>query len=368
MNRLIVLLAVLSLLLSGCGGWMDGSYYNEVPHTPEESDEKQGVQAVMNYSQLCGALEEAVARGEEQLVVSVSSYDKNILDSNLENSVRHILEDDPKGAYAVESVTYEQGTSGGLEVVAMSIHYNHNRSALRGIRHVENDTEAMYLISTALKEFDDSIVVEIRQYGETDFNQLIGDFADRNPELVMELPEVTVNIYPDRGSARLVELNFTYQNSREALLAMKNYVQPVFSAAMLYVAGDVADSVKYTQLYSFLMERYDYTLETSITPSYSLLRYGVGDSKAFAQVYDAMCRQSDLECQVVSGTKNGKPYYWNMILEDGIYYHVDLLESRQAGEMTRLSDKDMQGYVWDYAMYPACGVPEEPPEETVGQT
>lgn len=365
MKRLIVLLAALSLLLSGCGGWMDGSYYNEVPHTPEKSDEKQGVQAVENYSQLCGALEEAVARGEEHLMVSVSGYPENRLDADLKNSVRHILEDDPKGAYAVESVNFEQGTSGGLEVVAMSIQYNHNRSALRSIRHVENDTEAMDLISTVLTEFGDSIVVQIRRYGETDFTQFIGDFADRNPELVMELPEVTVNVYPDRGSTRLVELNFTYQNSRETLLAMKKYVQPVFSAAM-YVPGDVADSVKYTQLYSFLMERYDYTVETSITPSYSLLRYGVGDSRAFAQVYDAMCRRSGLECQVVSGTKNGEPYYWNMILEDGVYYHVDLLESRQAGEMTRLSDQDMQGYVWDYAMYPACGVTEEPPVETVG--
>lgn len=366
MKRLVCLLATLCLLLSGCDSWMDGSYYNEVPHTPEESGEKQGVQTVMNYSQLCQALEEAVDRGDEDLVVSVSRYNKSILEANLVNSVKHILENYPTGAYAVEKITYEQGTSGGLEVVAMTITYNHNRSVLRSIRHVDTDTEAMHIISTALKEFDDSVVVQIGQYGESDFSQLIQDYADSYPELVVELPEVTVSVYPDSGATRLVELNFTYQNSRETLLTMKNYVQPVFSAARMYVAGDAEDSVKYSQLYSFLMERYDYTVKTSLTPSYSLLRYGVGDSKAFAQVYDAMCRQSDLECQVVSGTKDGEPYYWNIILEDEVYYHVDLLASRQAGKMTRLSDADMQGYVWDYAAYPVCGAAAEPAPAIVG--
>lgn len=366
MKRFVLLLAVLSLLLCGCDSWMEGSYYNEVPHTPEDSGEKQGVQAVSNYSQLCMALEEAVDRGEENLLVSVSKYNENLLESNLENSVKHILRNYPTGAYAVEKITYEQGTSGGLKVVAMTISYNHNRSILRSIRHVETDNEAMHIISTTLKEFDNSIVIQIENYGESDFSQLIQSYAENYPEHVMEMPEVTVSVYPESGKTRLVELNFTYQNSRENLVTMKNYVQPVFSAARLYVAGDVADSIKYAQLYSFLMERYDYFVQTSLTPAYSLLRYGVGDSKAFAQVYDAMCRQSDLECLVVAGTKDGEPYYWNIICEEGHYFHVDLLASRQAGELTRLADENMQGYVWDYASYPVCIGTEESASEIVG--
>lgn len=366
MKKVVLLLAVLSMLLAGCSSWMDGSYYNEVPHTPEEFGEKQGIVAVANYSQLCRALEDAVDRGDESLVVSVSQYNKRILDENLINSVKHILYSYPIGAYAVENITFEQGTSGGLEVVAMTINYNNNRSVLRSIRHVETDTEAMHIISAALKNFDAGIVVRIENFRDSDFSQLIQDYADNYPELVMELPEVTVNVYPDSGKVRLVELTFTYQSSREYLQVMKNYVQPVFSAARMYVAGDVADSIKFGQLYSFLMERYDYSIETSITPSYSLLRYGVGDSKAFAQVYDAMCRQSNLECQVVSGTKNGEPYYWNIIMDEEVYYHVDLLASGQGGELIRLSDGDMQGYVWDYAAYPVCGRTEEAGTQTVG--
>ena len=143
-------------------------------------------------------------------------------------------------------------------------------------------------------------------------------------------------------------------------------VQRVFASASLYLGQDDEEAQKFTQLFSFLMERFDYQIETSITPSYSLLCHGVGDSRSFATIYAAMCRRANVECQVVSGTKNGDAWYWNLICENGIYYHVDLLESSAAGYLRKLSDAQMDGYVWDYSAYPpADGItvsPEEPTE------
>jgi transglutaminase-like putative cysteine protease len=100
------------------------------------------------------------------------------------------------------------------------------------------------------------------------------------------------------------------------------------------------------------MERFDYKIETSNTPAYSLLRYGVGDSKAFATVYSAMCRNAGLECQVVSGTRSGEAWYWNYILIDDIYYHVDLLADNESDAFYAMRSEDMIGYVWDYSVYP----------------
>ena len=101
------------------------------------------------------------------------------------------------------------------------------------------------------------------------------------------------------------------------------------------------------------MERFDYTLETSITPAYSLLGHGVGDSKAFATVYAAMCRRADLECLVITGTRDGEPWTWNMVCDDGTYYHLDLLSSHRGFQ--ELTDNEMEGYVWDYSAYPEAG-------------
>ena len=104
--------------------------------------------------------------------------------------------------------------------------------------------------------------------------------------------------------------------------------------------------------FGFLTERFDYKMDTSITPSYSLLYHGVGDSRAFAEVYAAMCRQAGLECMIVTGTRDGAPWTWNMVRDGGEYYHVDLL--RNSGNFREYTDMEMTGYVWDYSAYPSC--------------
>ena len=146
-------------------------------------------------------------------------------------------------------------------------------------------------------------------------------------------------------------------------------MKPVFEAAELYVSGDGAERQKYSQLYGFLMERFDYTVETSITPAYSLLHHGVGDSRAFATVYAAMCRRAGMECLMVTGTRSGEPWVWNIIQVGGIYRHVDLLQCSVQGRFQEKTDAEMSGYVWDYSAYPECPVIRlpEPSDPTPAQ-
>ncbi len=94
----------------------------------------------------------------------------------------------------------------------------------------------------------------------------------------MELPQLSVGTYPELGPSRVMEMKFTYQTSRDALRSMQNQVQRVFASASLYISRDDAQAQKFAQLFSFLMERFDYELEASITPTYSLLCHGVGIS------------------------------------------------------------------------------------------
>ena len=172
----------------------------------------------------------------------------------------------------------------------------------------------------------------------------------------MECPQVVVNIFPETGTSRLVELKFTYQTSRDALRVMQTQVHTVFESAAMYVSSYSKETEKFEQLYGFLMNflvEGDYQLETSITPAYSLLRHGVGDKKAFATVYAAMCREAGLDCQVVTGTRDGDPWVWNLIRVDGAYYHLDLLRCSERGYYRTYPDNQMDGYVWDYSAYPA---------------
>lgn len=357
--RLSIMAIILAMLLCGCTSWMDGEYRSVKPHLEEGYREEQEIIPVSNYREICEALEEMVASAVESGILSVGNYADDALDSHMKHAVQTVKNNYPIGAYAVESIHYEIGTKGGGAAVAITISYNYNRSVIPKIKRVKNADAAESLIVTALNTCETTLVMLVEEYHRMDYLQIIRQYAQDRPALVMETPQVIANEYPNSGLKRVVELQFTYQNSRDVLQNMQNYVQPVFASAALYVSGEEKESIKFSQLYSFLMERNDYTVETSITPAYSLLRHGVGDSKAFATVYASMCSRAGLNCQVISGTREGEPWYWNIICEDDVYYHVDLLRSHAGGAYRKLADDEMPGYVWDYSAYPVCGLTEK---------
>ena len=351
MKRFAALLVALCLMLCGCG-LLDGEYLSVTPHEVPSISGQSISQSASNYGELKAVLEAMVNAGTESTVISVAKFQQNSLASSVKAVAEYIQKDYPLGSWAVEKVEYEIGTGGGQPVVSMNISYIHGRSQIRQVQKVKEMESAENLIAGALRECADGVVLLVENYQKTDIAQLIEDYAEENPNTIMETPAVSVGVYPDEGDGkRVVELKLTYQTSRDSLRLMQNQVQRVFSSAELYLNSDATDSQKYSQLYTFLMERYDYTIQTSITPSYSLLIHGVGDSEAFATVYRAMCRRAELECDVISGTKNGEPWYWNLICVDGKWLHVDLLEaSAQGGFLSHEADQ-MQGYVWDYSAY-----------------
>lgn len=368
MKKIICVLA-LSLLLAGCGYTIDGTYVSIKPHEQQGSHIQSASISAADYQTLCAVLEDLVAVGTENAVINVGGYDQDLVEADMEKAVAHIAEEYPLGAYAVDSIIYEIGLGGGTPAISVDIAYIHGRSELRQIKNVADMTGAAEYIGQALQDFDTGLVLLVERFTETDIAQMVADYADQNPDLVMETPQVAVGMYPDEGENRVVELIFTYQTSRDALRQMRVQVQRIFESASLYINSDSSDARKYEQLFTFLMERFDYQLETSLTPSYSLLNHGVGDSKAFAAVYAAMCRQAELDCRIITGTRNAEPRYWNMIYVDGYYYHVDLLESSAAGRFLKRTDGQMTGYVWDYSAYPeAAGEYVPPTEETTEAT
>ena len=344
---------LLSLMLSGCS-WLDGSYVSVTPHQEQTVSVRNENLTASNYDELLAVLESVIAKGTESCVINAVNYDSYLLSLNMENAVQRVRKIYPIGAYAVESLEYEIGSNSGKTAIAVEITYQHNRTELRQIQTVADVESARNLLGQSLENYDAMLVVQLEQYEETDFYQMVQDYAMEHPQSVMETPAVAWEVY-GIGNARLVELTFTYQTSRDALRTMQTQVQPVFDSAALYVSGEGTQNQKYSQLYSFLMERFDYVQETSITPAYSLLRHGVGDSRAFATVYAAMCRTAGLECQVVTGTRDGEPWTWNIVQDKDTYYHVDLLRCDEQDSFSAMTDNEMSGYVWDYSAYPICG-------------
>lgn len=365
MRRMIGLCLAMCMLLSGCAGIFDSSYVYETPHQEESSKTEQDSVYAADYSELLEALAALTEEGNKSGIIFVPQYDQSLLETDMPRAVTETQEKNPIAAYAVDTIQWELGTNSGLSAIAVDISYIHDKSEIKKIQKASDMETAKTLIGEALDNCDAGVVLYIEEYENADFAQIVDDYADANPQTVMETPQTAVNIYPETGSVRVVELKFAYQNSRDTLRTMQAQVSPVFRSAVLYVSGDAEDNRKLSQLYSFLMERYEYKIETSITPSYSLLSHGVGDAKTFAVVYAAMCRAAGLNCLVVTGTRAGEPWYWNLVEDAGNYYHIDLLIN---GTFQELTDVEMEGYVWDYSAYPVSQRPEEIPQTQPPET
>ena len=343
----ILVAAVLCAMLGGCGFWMDGEYVSVKPHMEQTFQSDEEVIEVSTFMQMRDALCELVNTGTESGIISASSFNEGTMHYYVDTAIDYVANQTPIGAYAVDKITYEIGTNRGVSVIAFTIHYRHNRSEILRIQMADSMEEAAELIADSLDNCDGSVLLYIDNFSSIDFEQVVVDYAYENPDKVMEIPTVKSAVYPQEGAQRLVELSFTYQTSRDRLRQMQEQVASVFTSAELYVKESAQVLDVYSRLYSFLMERNDYTIQTSITPAYSLLHHGVGDSRAFANVYAAMCRKAELDCSVIAGTKEGEPWCWNLVRFRGEYYHVDIL----SGTFQMLSNAEMTGYVWDYSAY-----------------
>lgn len=365
-GKWLILLLTLPLLLSGCSVF-NQTYVHIEPHEKESGSVRTEAVSARDYDQLLSALDNMVTYGNEGGLIYISDYDQDMVEQNMRTAEDYIRNDHPVGAYAVEEMTYEVGVSSGKPAISVSFQYRHSPMEIRMIRKIPNMGSVRSSIGGALMDYDASLVVCVTEYEEQDFTQIVRDYVEAFPNTVMEIPQVTAGVF-GTGKSRVIELTFTYQTNRDSLRQMQEQVKPVFDSASLYVSGDGSDHQKLSQLFGFLMERFDYTLETSITPTYSLLRHGVGDSRAFAVVYAAMCRQAGLECMVVTGTRDGEPWNWNIVMDGGNYYHVDLLNSSRLGAYKECLDGEMTGYVWDYSAYPACNTAYAEPMEAAEVT
>lgn len=352
MKRTVAMLSILSLLLCGCGSVYSGTYSAVKPHTQSDASQPGREESAEDYHQLCRVLEGIVESGQHNAVIDVGNYGSEDLEDDILRARNYVENRYPLGAYAVDWMSVRLGKSDGRSVLSVYVHYIHNPVDFRDIYRVQSEEEVAGRIHQTMERYDSRLVLWVNADEQINYSRIVEEYAMDHPRTVMEFPVLEIKTYPESGSERIVALTFEYQTGEDSLRSMRDQVGPVFDRALQAARGS---KDRYRALYDFLMKGYNHHITPSITPSYSLLKYGVGDSKAFAQVYAAMCREAGMECMMVNGTKNGASHWWNIIRVGDVYYHLDLL----GGSYTLHSNASLSGYVWDYASYPICGVPTE---------
>ncbi len=337
-------------LLCGCSYWMNGVYSNMTPNHSSQEGQTEDVIVVSSDETVRSALVSLVEAGEQKALLYATGLSEVMMEYHMDNAITYLKTRNALGAYAIKEVSYEIGSHMGSPAISVDITYEHNRAEILRIKKATNMDDVLHLLRLALEDFQTDLVVRVARYNNRDLVQYAQDYMDRNPQKCIEMPQMTISVYPNTGSERVIEIRFNYQTSRDTLRDMQQSVSDVFTSAQYYIDPEAPTSEKFAQLYAFLMPRYAYKLDTSITPSYSLLRHGVGDSKAFATVFSAMCRQVELDCEVISGTRHGEAWHWNVVSVDNVYYYVDLLANPEGNTIVFKTQEEMNGYVWDFSI------------------
>ena len=336
---------LLMILFFGCSAWMDGYYASAKPHKEQNYLPDQTIMIPKDYEDVVEILENTVRSGQKKVAISIEKIDED-WQMYMDDAAEYICDVYPMGTYAVSKISYAFIGETDEELLSVDISYSRSIADIDAVKNAQTEEEVAQILRDSLRGFHMSVAICVADYKTLDFDQIIRDYAVQYPQYVIEIPQVSAVMYPRNGKDRIVELFFNYENSRAALLQMKEEIRPIFEASEI-VSGEGADMDKFARLYSFLMNYHSYTLQTAITPAYSLLHHGVGDSNAFAMVYAAMCRQAGLVCDVVSGTRDGKAWCWNVVQIEGETFYVDLLRCQEEGGFAYKTAQEMTGYRWN---------------------
>lgn len=376
MKKLIASLLLFALFagLTACKSLVKDDFsvvtpHVELPLSDKTDSMKDTTPVVSNRTELRGAVLSFIRDWTEQGSILVRAYKGNVSE-DLQETVLYATEEDPIGAYAVD---YMDAEYNGTDRISLNIVFRRSAAEVESIVTVSGNPSACTKIRQALDALDISLTLRIRNYQDMDFAGYIRNYCLQHPGTAVALPEVSAEVYPKEGETRILELHFSYPASRDELRLMQASVSTILSSASSYIRSGKDDLEKARLLYRFLTSRFTYspTGEAPATPAYSLLCQGKAHSLSFASVFYAECTDANLDCFIVSGSRDGQEYYWNLLRIEGEYYHVDLMRSLSEKEndlrLLYSAELSREGYVWDEALYPATAVMEPIPEEPTVQ-
>ena len=347
---------LLVLCLTGCS-LAPNEYLSVTPHTDSTTQLSDSTALTAeNYLSLKNAILRLVRTGQTDGVIRVVNYDGDV-ESDLAKAAYEVRKLDPLGAYAVDYMTHSCTQIVSYYEIRINMTFRRSPMDIAQISLAPTDDHLKSQLQVAVNRSAERLTVQMDSYRDQAqiVPDLVAEHCAANPDLVMEVPTVSVQVYPDIGSTRIMEIEFSYTNTTEELQEKQQAVQENLHAAAEYIRYRSGDLEKAQLLYTYLTERFQYTAAETATPLYDALCSGVADPTGLSQAWQQILELAGVECYTVTGLKNGEPYTWNIFRTGGYYRHLDLARCvLQGGAPLFLTDWDMSNYYWNTELYPAC--------------
>lgn len=349
-------LAVLLTLFFGCGAMIEREYISVAPHTEQfTAEESSDALTAENYLSLRNAILTFVQNGTERGVIRIYDYTGDV-ESDLAAATYDVSKNDPLGAYAVDYMTHDCTQIVSYYEAHINITFRRTVEQIESIQKLSSTVDLPDMLSPALERYASSLTVRVPYYVDMDIHAMVREYYKLHPLTYMQMPLVTVNLYPEEGYVRVIEMLFSYDQTAQSLIEKQDAVATSVRAAKEYVRYRETQTEKLQLLYTYLLERFPYSFADTTTPVYGFLCEGVIGNSGSARGMQILCDSMGVECYTVEGFRGGEPYAWNIINVDGVYCHVDLLQAIRLGseQLSFFKDAAMTDYSWDAALYPVC--------------
>ena len=351
MKRILPLFLIV-ILLTGC---VRMSHVSVTPHT-EQSDRSENINVLeaRDYLSLTAALLEIIKGGHKESRIRITAYEGDV-ERDIADAVYAVTKQEPLGAYAVDYMTYECVRIVSYYDISVHTTYRRTLDEITAVQRATSTVELEQRIQKALQEGRDSLTLQIAGWWEQDITAMVKEYCLAYPVDILQVPQVSVTVYPDSGVSRILEINFGYTLDGQTMQARKKEVAESIVAAADYIRYRTAEREKAELLYTYLTGRFAYTAGRSETPLYGALCAGIADPEGLSVAWQQICRRAGVNCHTVRGTLDGEAYTWNMVCLDGVWRHLDLAKCVLSGSGLSLkTDAAMSGYEWPTDEYPAC--------------
>ncbi|MCI7473056.1 MAG: hypothetical protein MSB10_05175 [Clostridiales bacterium] len=347
MKKYIPALALsLALLLGGCS--LSGQAYTVVePHAEHPAlGENESTIKASTYSELVNGVLFFVSQGVEEGVIQITDYNGDVED-DLNRACLEVAKDDPLGAYAVDFIKNDYTTIITTYEATITISYRRSPEQVSSLVNITGTSAIREEAVQALSAFKTELALRVGYFTgdaaavEEQVRQAYYD----TPETALGMPECSVELYPktDTGTQRIVEILLDYPEEPTALQQKRQQLQEKSAAILTPIQHQIA-SRRLDLLMGTLPNVVQVDLKTGGATAWDALVGKGANDEGLALAFQLLCDGLGLKGQIVEGTLQGKPHFFNQVSRNGQTVWVDL--SRSTSQTWTAAQMAEMGYQW----------------------
>ena len=353
------LLAAL-LPLPGCSSMLERSYRSSTAHVDYSvSEDSTGLQAE-TYQGLVNSILYFISEHATSGTIRLYNYTGDV-EADLANAVDEVLNKDPLGAYAVRSLDCDSTRILTYYEVSLRIVYAHSAEDISAIRSVSGISALRQELSKLVSEARARTVLRVSYFsGDTQYiEQLFRLALFSNPVVnILSVVPVTISVYPETGSQRIVEINVSWPGSTE----LSNHARRLSEehSALLEATPPAGETYTVDELAAMLRARVPSCDEGGSSSALAALSGETVNETGLLMAMEYLCQQSGIETSAVIGMEGDS--LWLIVSTPDGYRHLLPRWLRPDAELPDgetlplYTDEELlsMGYVWSQSLHPVC--------------